>query len=261
MGLITITDVQEAQARFDSAVAQEIEAQNQVDNAKEALREISGEYDDRFQKLSERMPLRRPKPSSPDAWVEKALGSNPSLRSASYAVDIARQNVRLESAEHYPTLDLNASYSDSNSGTVKSEGGQVSLQLNVPLFQGGAVLSRTREAAFRHEATKEQLEQLQRSIIRQVRDAYRGVLTAISQVKALDQSRTSNRSALEATQAGFEVGTRTIVDVLDAQRDLFRAERDYSQARYSYILSDLSLKRAAGQISEADLERIEAWLR
>lgn len=260
VGLITITDVHEAQARFDLAVADEIQARNDLSDAREALREVTGVYYDKLSELGEGMPLELPEPANPDAWVNQAMKSNPQLLSTAFAVDIALEDIELQKSGHYPTLDLVASYDDTDSGNFETSSNSVRLQLNIPLYEGGAVISRTREAAHRREAAKQRLENQQRQVVRQVRDAYRGVQAAISRVKALDQARVSNQSALEATEAGFDVGTRTIVDVLDAQRDLFRARRDYSQSRYAYILNRLRLRQAAGQVSEEDLAEYNHWL-
>ena len=249
VGLITITDVQEAQAQYDLAVAFEISARNDLADSKEALREITGSYFDRLNDLSNRMPLVAPKPAEPEAWVEQALKTSPVLLSAALAAETARENVDLQRADRYPTLDLTATITDSETDididrrleldfTRQS---QIGLELNIPIYEGGAKSSRIREAAYGYESAREFLEIQQRNISRIVRNAFRGSLAAISRVEALNQARVSNRSALEATQAGFDVGTRTIVDVLDAQRNLFGAERDYSQSRY-------------------DLERINGWL-
>ena len=137
---------------------------------------------------------------------------------------------------------------------------QLNLQLTVPLYSGGAVSSRSREAAYNYEASRQSLENQQRNTIRIVRNAYRGQETAISQIRALDQTRVSTRSALEANRAGYEVGTRTIVDVLDAERNVYLAERNYAAARYSYVTNYLTLRQAAGQLSEADMVEINGWL-
>ena len=132
--------------------------------------------------------------------------------------------------------------------------------MTIPLYTGGAVSSRSREAAYNYEASRQSLENLQRDTIRTVRNAYRGQEAAISLIKALDQTRISTRSALEANQAGYEVGTRTIVDVLNAERDVYLAEANYATARYSYIANSLTLRQAAGQLSEADVTEINGWL-
>lgn len=260
VGLITITAVQEAQARFDSVSADEIVARNALADRNEELRLITGSAYPSLSKVSDKLPLTPPDPDASDPWVELALANNPQLNAANAGVDIARKNIDVQQSGHYPNVDLVASYDDSRSNNRDSNGGQIGVQLNVPLFSGFGVSSRVRQAAYQLEAAKETLEVQRRSVVNQVLNAYRGVLAAISQVRALDQARRSTQSALEATEAGFDVGTRTIVDVLNAQRDVFRAQRNYSQARYVYILNTLNLKQAAGVIDVADLEQLEAWL-
>jgi outer membrane protein len=260
VGLVTITDVQEAQARFDQSTAEEIGVLNILADRKEALREITGQYFDQLAPLQDNVPLKLPEPPDPEIWINRALSNNPDLQSAALSAAIAQENIELQRSGHYPTLDLTASMGEFDNGNSDNRSAQIGLQFSMPLYTGGAVNSRVREAAFQHEAAKEQLEQVQRALMRQVQDAYRGAQTAISRVKALDQARVSSRSSLEATQAGFDVGTRTIVDVLNAQRELLRAERDYSQSRYAYILNRLILEQAVGELGEEDLAAIENWL-
>ena len=261
VGLATITDVYDAQARFDGAVSSEIDAINKLANARELLRQLTGQDYAQLNLLSERMPLALPNPKDPEQWVRMALDNNLTLQSAGFGVEQARENIRLQKAGHYPSLDLNASRADVDttfsSHVISSE---VSLQVTVPLYTGGAVSSRSRQAAYNYEASRQNLENLQRDTVRTVRNAYRGQETSISQIKALDQTRVSTRSALEATQAGYEVGTRTIVDVLNAERNVYLAEREYAAARYSYIANFLVLKQAAGQLSEEDMVEINGWL-
>ncbi|RUQ37770.1 MAG: type I secretion protein TolC [Candidatus Competibacteraceae bacterium] len=260
VGLATITDVYDAQARFDAAVSSEIEYTNKLADAREQLRQLTGQEYAELNLLSERMPLTLPKPSDPEAWVNLALESNLGLRSAGYGVDQARENVNLQKAGHYPTLDLQANRADLYNNATDSTGSTVNLELTIPIYSGGAVSSQSRQAAYSYEAARQDLENLQRDIIRTVRNAYRGQETAISQIKALDQTRISTRSALEANQAGYEVGTRTIVDVLNAERDVYLAEANYAQARYSYIANYLALRQAAGQLSEDDVTELNGWL-
>ncbi len=260
VGLATITDVYDAQARFDAAVSQEIDATNKLADARESLRQLTGQEYARLNLLSERMPLSLPKPTDPEAWVRMALDNNLQLLSAGFSVDQARQNIQLQKAGHYPTLDLRASSTDLDNSITNTTSQQVSLQLAIPLYTGGAVSSRSRQAAYNYEASRQSLENLQRDTVRTVRNAYRGQETAISLIKALDQTRVSTRSALEANQAGYEVGTRTIVDVLDAERNVYLAARNYASARYSYIANYLTLRQAAGQLSEADVAEINGWL-
>jgi len=262
VGLITITDVLEAQARFDLAVADEIRARNGLADAVEALRELTGivyESDELFV-VNEEAPFDPPDPADPELWVREALRNNPRILSAAFAVESARENINLQKAGHYPTLDLVGTYFNNEVGDLDESGNSIGLQLNVPFYQGGAVVARTREAAYQHEAAKQRLENEQRAVIRQVRDSFRGLVASTSRIKALDRARVSNESGLEATQAGFEVGTRTIVDVLDAQRDLFEARRNYSVERYSYIINYLSLRQGAGVVDVTDLEAINRWL-
>jgi outer membrane protein len=260
VGLATITDVYDAQARFDNAVSVEIENLNKLADAREFLRQLTGQEYAQLSLLSERMPLVLPKPNDPEVWVSLALENNLNLRSAGYGVDQARENIKLQKAGHYPTLDLRASRADLDNSITDTTSSQVNLELTIPLYSGGAVSSQSRQAAYNYEAARQSLENLQRDIIRTVRNAYRGQETAISQIKALDQTRVSTRSALEANQAGYEVGTRTIVDVLDAERNVYLAEANYAAARYAYIANYLTLRQAAGQLSEADVTEINGWL-
>lgn len=261
VGLATITDVYDAQARFDAAVSQEIEASNQLANTREVLRQLTGQDYAQLLSLTEQMPIALPEPRDPEQWVRMALENNLSLRSAAFGVDLARENVDLQKAAHYPMLDFQAARVDSNDGSLSNTTiSQAGLQLTIPLYSGGAVSARSREAAYKYEASRQTFENQQREIIRTVRNAYRGQETAISQIKALNQTRTSTRSALEANQAGYEVGTRTIGDVLDAERNVYLAERNYANARYTYITNYLALRQAAGQLAEADMAEINRWL-
>lgn len=260
VGLATITDVYDAQARFDNAVSLEIDYTNRLADARELLRQLTGQDYVQLNLLSEQMPLALPKPSDPEEWVRMALENNLRLLSAGFGVDQARENIQLQKAGHYPTLNLSVSRADVDNSIADTTSSQVGLELTIPLYSGGAVSSRSREAAYSYEASRQNLENLQRDTIRTVRNAYRGQETAISQIKALDQTRVSTRSALEANQAGYEVGTRTIVDVLDAERAVYLAEANYAQARYTFVKNYLVLRQAAGQLSEADMREINGWL-
>lgn len=264
VGLIAITDVHEAQARYDLATSQEIVAKNELDSAREALYEITGELNEPVNPLNDRMQLLYPEPRDTATWVDRALENNLNLVALQAAVEAARQEVKRQRAGHYPTLDASASVSrrDQNFGGVfglKRHDASIGVELNVPLFQGGAVNSRTREAHYRFIESQEQFDQARRQTQRQTRDAYRGVASGIAQVRALEQALVSTETALEAAETGFEVGTRTIVDVLDAQRERFRAQRDLARARYDYLLSTLRLKQAAGSLNADDLQAINAW--
>ena len=261
VGLIAITDVEEAKAGFDIANAGVIAAENAVDNASETLREITGQYYNSLSRLTPETPLVKPKPARMEAWTEIALEQNLQLRAAREAADVARHEIKLQQAQHHPTLDLVASYTMSQTGgTSDTETSVIGLELNLPLFEGGEVISQTRESRFLYQKALDDLEREQRAAQRAARNAYRGVVSGISRVQALQQAVVSTEAAYEAIQSGFQVGTRTSVDVLNAQRDRFEARRNHLQARYDYILEVLRLKQAAGTLNEDDLVEINNWL-
>lgn len=265
VGLIAITDVHVAQAAYDLATASEIEAANQLQSANEALYELTGTHVENVQPLQPEIPLVSPDPADVDRWVQAAMEQNFTLLSARFSADIAERNVSLQRAGHYPTLDLVASMgkTDSSSSAPAARDGEdavIGLQLSVPLFQGGAVRSRTRQANYELVQAREQVEQQRRSTLRATRDAYNAVIAAINRVNALAQARVSARSALEATEAGMEVGTQTAVDVVTTRTELFRAENAYASARYDYLLNILRLRQAEGSLSITDLQRINRWL-
>jgi outer membrane protein len=264
VGLDTIVDVNEAQAAYDLAVSQEINAENNLANAHEQLREVTGQYVRDLEGLQEDTPLLRPDPVDIDQWAETALQQNPQIDALEAAVENAREEIRGQRAGHYPRLDLVGvrahNVQEGGFFPLEREEMLIGLQFNLPIFQGGAILSRTREAQHQLERALEQLEQARRQVFRQTREAYLGVVSEIGRVKALQQAIVSNESALEATEAGFEVGTRTTVEVLAVRRDLFRARRDHAQSRYKYLLDTLRLKQGAGIITLEDLARINEWL-
>jgi len=267
VGLIAITDVHEAKARYDQAVARTILAENTLSISHEILREMTNQEHTALASLSETHPLVSPEPADVNQWIKTANDQNALLQASLKGVDAARADVSLQSAGHYPTLDLMASHSFTNYGAGTPIFGQsdttsnsVSLQLNVPLYSGGMVSSKTTAAAYRLEQAQELLEKQRRATERQTRNSFLSVTANISQVNALRQALASSTVALEATQAGFEVGTRTTVDVLNSQRELYRARRDYAQVRYNYVLETLSLKLAAGTLSVTDVEQLNPWL-
>lgn len=265
VGLTAITDVHEAQARYDIAVSDEINAEKELDDAREALRELTSEMPGSVEVLQPEIPLVAPDPADQEQWVKTALDQNPLLLAAQAVTEAARNEIRVQRAAHYPSVDLTASHSyrDNRFGgltDLKRNDSAVGVELSLPLYQGGLVTSRTRQS--RHQLTQSQEDMLrqQREIERQARNTYRGVITGISRIKALAQAVVSNETALEAATTGLEVGTRTTVDVLDAQRELLRAKRDHARARYDYLLDTLRLKQAAGILGEADLEALNALL-
>lgn len=267
VGLIAITDVHEAKARYDQAVARSIVAKNTLAISNESLREITATHHSSLAFLSVRHPLVKPDPADINQWIKTANEQNALLIASKKSVDVARAEVSRQSAGHYPTLDLTANHAFTeygegvSGGQRKQDSNTVSIQLNVPLYQGGLVNSQTRAAGYRLTQAREKLEQQKRATERQTRSSYLSVIANISQVKALKQALASSLVALEATQAGFEVGTRTAVDVLDSQRELFGSRRDYAQVRYNYVLETLNLKLAAGTLSSVDIEKLNPWLK
>ncbi|MGA7799756.1 MAG: TolC family outer membrane protein [Gammaproteobacteria bacterium] len=265
VGLSASTDVQEAQARYDQAVTQVISAQDQLDSTREALAEITGQRYAHLAGVGDVMKLIAPDPAKPNEWVSTAQRQNLSVLAGEAAMQTAQEEVQRQRAGHYPTLNVVGSYGDTSTGGAfgdrREADSAIGLQLNVPLYQGGAISSRTRQAVFQYQAAQDKLDEVRRSTTRQTRDAYRGVITGISQVKASKQAVKSSKTALQAAEAGFQVGTRTIVDVLDAQQSLYGAQRDYSQARYNYLLNTLKLKQAAGTLRRSDVKAINAWLK
>jgi len=267
VGLIAITDVQEAQAGYDLAVADEILARNQRDNALEALREVTGYYYNELSGLKSEVSLASPDPANIEAWAKTALEHNPQLEAAKFSLEIARQEIERQRAAKKPTVDVVAQHGyrdtlrgDSNPMASYRTQNSVGVQLSYSLYQGGAIRSRIREAQQRYTQAMDQVEQVRRTVNRSAHNAYLNVLANISQTKALKQALVSTKTALDAIQTGFDVGTRTSVDVLNAQRDLFAAQRNYSRARYDYLLNTLRLKQAAGLIAVDDLAKINKLL-
>ncbi len=275
VGLTAVTDVHEARASYDNARARAIVARNDLADAKEALRELTGQYFEQYDKLQEVLPLVEPDPVNPEDWVQLALTNSPVVQSARAGLEIADSNMRLQRTGHFPTLDLVAQYSDFTnnkfiirddfqqpigSTSLGVEDATIQLLLTVPIYQGGLVSSRTRQARYLLDATGEDLDDTQRATVRQTQNAYRGVLGSIQEVQAFGQALISAESALEATQAGFEVGTRTIVDVLIAEQRYYQAQRDNSFARHAYIVNHLRLKAVAGLLSSEDLRTVNQLL-
>lgn len=264
VGLVAITDVNESQAAYDKSRADLINAKNLLDNAWEALRTIVGPISVPLARLGEKLPLTPPEPNDIRAWASTAIRSNYGILAAIESVNAAKASIEIERSGHLPNLDLQAGYdvsrSDAQYSGTDSETGFVGLSLSVPIFQGGAVTSRTREAGYKYRATQDRLDQVRRQVDQQVKDSFRGILSSIEDVKARQAAIVSARSALESTQAGLEVGTRTQVDVLNAQRNLFQAEFDYMSARYDYIINGVKLHQATSTMSRDVMAKGNAWL-
>ncbi len=266
VGTATITDTNDAQARYDLVNSQEIAALNDLEVKRRALEVLIGRYPDMLKPLAGKLPLDLPQPNEMDKWVESADAQNPQLLAQRANYEVAKQQVEVNRAGHLPTLDLVASRSKNSNATFGTSAiGQtttdsVGLQLNIPLFQGGYVSSKLREAAASFEKAKQDLELTKRQVDLQARQSYLGVTSGIAQVKALEQALVSNQSSLESTQLGQEVGVRTSVDVLNARQQLYNAKYNLAQARYNYLVSRLKLKAAVGSLTEDDLSQVNQWL-
>jgi len=275
VGLTAVTDVHEARASYDNARARAIVARNDLADAEEALRELTGKHFEQYDALQEQLPLVEPDPNNAEAWVDFALQSNPSVLSSRAALEVAEANMRLARAGHFPTLDLRGTirrYDDNKyqytdpitglqrSGSLTDDEYSVGFLLDIPIYQGGRVSAQTRQARFLMDASGQDLDDVQRAVVRQARNAYRAVIAGIQEVEAFQQASISAESALEATQAGFEVGTRTIVDVLIAEQRKYQAQRDNSIARHAYILRHLRLKSVAGLLGADDLRVVNQLL-
>ena len=261
VGSATIIDTHEAQAAYDLTVAQEIAAQNDLEIKKRTLQQLTNAMPQDLKHIGKEFKLEAPQPADMEKWVDEAQSNSLQLAIAQANAEIAEKEVTRNRGGHYPTVDLVANYS-SNQSTGGSFGvgsdntsKSIGVQLNLPLFQGGAVNSKWREAEANLERTRQDLENIRRSVALQTSQAYLGVVNGIAQVKALQQALTSSESLLEASKLGQEVGVRTNLDVLNAQQQLFSTRRDLYQAEYNYLVSQLSLKAAAGSLGEEDLAR------
>ncbi len=266
VGTTTITDTHEAQARYDLTSAQEIAAQNNLEIKRRALQQLINVMPKDLKHLGKEFRLEAPQPAEMEKWVEDSQLNNPQLAIAQAGAGIAEKEVERNRGGHYPTVDLVANYSNSqsNGGSFgvgsDSTNKSIGVQLNLPLFQGGAVDSRLREAEANLERAKHELENTRRSVAWQARQAYLGVVSGIAQVKALQQALTSSESVLEASKLGQEVGVRTNLDVLNAQQQLYSTRRDLYQAEYNYLLSQLRLKAAVGLLGEDGLGKVNQAL-
>ncbi len=262
VGLTAITDVHEAQAQFDSVVAREISSENALENAREALREITGQYHAQVAQLdTDKFSASRPSPEVVTEWVSIAQENNLALKAQRIALDVSALDIHLAKSGHLPTLDASANLGVSKvSGFDRSDSSSIGINLSVPIYAGGGIEAGVRVAQANYVEVSQAFEQTHRSVVRQVRSSFNDVNSQMSVIRALEQAVISAQSALQATEAGFEVGTRTIVDVLLSTRNLFDAQRNLSGARYDYILAQLQLKQAAGNLTEQDLLAINSAL-
>lgn len=271
VGLIAITGLKEAQAQYDTLVAQEIGAKNNLANAVEALRAITARTYPTLMGTNNRLPLVKPNPASIDQWVQTAEQQNYALLAAVNGASAAQQNIKMQQGGHLPVVNATAAYeSEDNTnggftaqgsiGPAETRSAIVGLNLNFPVYQGGLVNAQTRQAAYLYQQAVSDMEYTHRSVIQEARNAYLGVITGINQLKADRQTIAANQASLKATLDGYEAGTRTMVNVLDAQSLLYQSQKTFSQDQYNYLTNILTLKRAAGTLSPTDLIEVNNWL-
>ena len=272
VGLIAITEVYESRATYDATKSERITAENDLDIAREQLSRLIGEYADDLDNLRQDFPLSRPSPQDPAAWENIALEQNWRIQSAAYTLQANRSLLDVAKSGHYPTLDFTASHTESEldgvgatSALLTTRGGTtdegvVALQLNVPLYQGNGTEASIRQQRAQVTVADQNLNTVRRDVRVNARSFYRTVNSNLETVKAQDQTIVSRRSALDATRAGYDVGTRNIVEVLDAERNYYIALRDFANARYDYVINTLNLKLVAGTLSPQDLVDLNQWL-
>ena len=268
VGVATITDTNEAQAKFDSIAAQEISARNDLDNKRTALRAIIGRSPASLKRVGTGFQPAAPSPNSADYWVDRALIENLAVKIAQYNLDIATLEVDKQRAGHYPTVDLVGSYSvQGGNGSTNfnanfdARQALVGVQLTVPIYQGGFVNSRVREAIALQENARQNVEFAKRAALFNAQTGFTGVNSAVASIQAFEQAFKSAQVAYESNRLGQEVGVRTNLDVLNTQQNVFQARHDVAQAYFNYLIGVLRLKAAIGTLSEQDLEDINRQLR
>ncbi|MCA0393187.1 MAG: TolC family outer membrane protein [Proteobacteria bacterium] len=268
VGLAPITDVHEARAQYDGARANTILTRNALQDAYQALAEITGTPVHALKALPEDFKPELPVGGDAEAWVQRAIDTNPSLQAARYSVLASEHGVTAARSGHLPTLDLGATYSNNTSWyspspgsvSVNDEGNSIGLTLTVPIFSGGATQSRVRQAIASRDIAQDQLEQSRRAIERNTRYAYQALVAGITEVEARRLALVSAQSAYDASQVGLEVGTRTVIDVLINQQNLFAARQAYASSRYNYLRNRLLLEQAAGTLDATTVQDVNRLL-
>ncbi|WP_444984992.1 TolC family outer membrane protein [Halomonas mongoliensis] len=264
VGLIAITEVHEAQASFDLARAQRIAAESAMQVSFEALERLTGQRYQSIDGLAEEIPIAPPEPVDRGDWVELAMANSPMLQMAEAGIEVARSELEVSRAGQKPRLEAFASYdySDNDRSGVSgyNSGSQLGLRASMPLYTGGSTQAQIRQSGFALEVSQYDFEAQRRDTVQQVRSLFTRVTNDVETVEARAQAIVSNRSALEATRSGYEVGTRNIVDVLNAERNLFNAIADHAEARYDYVLGLLRLQQQAGLLDAASIQAVNAWL-
>jgi outer membrane protein len=265
VGLIAITDVHEGKASYDASQTSRIRSEGNLTIAFENLSRITGDYATTLHTLNADFPIQLDSNTSVEQWVESATANNLDIKIASYALKALEKSLKAKKAQHLPTLDLNASYSDTKfgnyaPGSEHTESSDIALTLKIPLYSGGATQAGVKQTRHQVEQARHELTSAERQASIGTRTEYINLKTNIQTVESLQQNITSRESALEATREGYKVGTRNIVEVLDAERNYFTALRDYANARFDFVESSLRIKRVAGTLNLTDLEELNTWL-
>jgi len=266
VGTIAITGVYDALAAYDQAVADEITDRNQLDDTLEELREITGFKYSEMCGIGKQVPLITPEPNNIDQWAHLAMRQNYSLIAQNYAVEAAREKIKQQAATWLPTLNADFSYTNENQSPddsqegIQTQNALYGLSLNFPIVQGGAVIASTRQARYDYLSSSSQREYICRSVVSQTRQSFLNVVSGISKIKADKQSVVSQQKDLEATKVGYEVGTRTMTDVLNEITSLYQSQQAYSSDQYQYVESIIQLKYEAGTLNVDDLRAINCWL-
>lgn len=268
VGLTAITEVHEAQAAYDSATAATLEARGLIGINFEALEVLTGRPEGQVAPLSEKFPVITPTPTNRADWVEFSLKNNYNLKAAKLFADASHQTAKAAKSGHLPTLSAEIRYSDTTNDGINrgldidetTDGTSALIKLNVPLFSGGGTSGKSRKAYAEYTQYQEIYNSTQRNVIQNARSLHLTVETDVARVQARKQAIISNQSALEATKSGYEVGTRNLVEVLLAQRNLYQARRNYSDALFDYVINSFKLREVAGMLTPADVQSIDKWL-
>lgn len=263
IGLIAITDLKEAQANYDLSIADQLEAENNLLTSLEAIHTLTATPVDALQSLQSDYPLKPPVPNNIQQWLDWAKQQNPELLIAKYTAEANKHAVSIQRGDRFPKLGFSASRNYTEDSVLSPNGEYdttLSLNFSMPLFEGGAINSRVRQAQYDYDAAYYAFVQQTRLTQQQTRDAYQNMRSAISRAKAFKRALESTKSALNASEVGYQVGTRTPADVLNALDKVYQAESNYANARYTYILNAMQLLATAGKLQESDLQVINSWL-
>ena len=266
VGLVAITDVLEAQAAYDSSIVSVIEQEGAQSISFEALLRLTGKTISEISGIIEEMPISAPNPNTVEDWIEKALSNNYSLIAANEGLKISQKDVKIARSGHLPIINANAVWSHNvTEGRTflgsKTNNRSYSININIPLYQGGQIRSGARQALYNLDSAQENFDYLQRTVVENTRNLFTAIKTDVARVRARQRSIESSQSALEATRTGYEVGTRNIVEVLQAQRQLYLAQFQYASARYQYIRDNIRLKEIVGNLSPSDVYSLDKYIK